>query len=150
MSKPATRLMGKGDVHAVLALEQASYEFPWTEGIFRDCLKVGYPGWVCEKERSLVGYSIASVAAGEAHVLNICVAEACRQRGIGRLLLETTLEGVSKLGAELVFLEVRVSNLAAINLYLQSGFREVGVRKGYYPSARGREDGVVLSLSLES
>ncbi len=149
MLDPGLRLMGQGDVPAVMEVETASYEFPWTEGIFRDCLKVGYPGWVYEADDRLVGYAITSVGAGEAHLLNICVLDDYRNQGLGRLLLEQSLVGVKALGATLMFLEVRASNLAAINLYVQRGFREVGLRRNYYPARHGREDGVVLSLALD-
>ena len=80
----AIRPMRAADVLEVVAIERASYQFPWSEGIFRDCLRVGYICRVISFERQVTGYGVMSVGAGEAHILNLCVAEACRCRGAGK------------------------------------------------------------------
>ena len=142
------RPMTEEDLARVSAVERESYAFPWSEGIFRDCLRVGYVCRVVEIGFDLVGYGVMSTGAGEAHILNLCVRETMRGRGIGRTLLRQLLDLAAEAGVEDAFLEVRPSNLAAIRLYQSLGFVQVGVRKGYYQAAGGREDATVLRLDL--
>jgi [ribosomal protein S18]-alanine N-acetyltransferase len=142
------RDMGFDDVAPVLVLEQQAYSFPWSDGIFRDCLRVGYYCCVVELDHLVIGYAIMSSGAGEAHVLNLCIAADYRGRGIGSSLLGHLLEFAKGLGVVDVFLEVRPSNTAAIRLYQSEGFSQVGVRRGYYQAVGGREDAVVLRRKL--
>lgn len=146
----ALRAMTEADVDAVVALEHDSYPFPWSEGIFRDCLRVGYVCRVVELGHELIGYGVMSHGAGEAHILNLCVRAAMRERGIGRTLLRQLLDSAVDAGMDEAFLEVRPSNLAAIRLYQSLGFEPVGVRRGYYQAVGGREDATVLRLDLRS
>lgn len=143
------RPMAEEDLARVAAVERESYSFPWSEGIFRDCLRVGYVCRVVEIGFDLVGYGVMSTGAGEAHILNLCVRETMRGRGIGRTLLRQLLDLAVEAGVEDAFLEVRPSNLAAIRLYQSLGFVPVGVRRGYYQAAGGREDATVLRLDLQ-
>ena len=142
------RDMGFDDVAAVAALELESYPFPWSDAIFRDCLRVGYYCCVVELDHVLIGYAVMSNGAGEAHVLNLCIAEAWRERGIGGNLLAHLLEFARGIGVREVFLEVRPSNTGAIRLYQSQGFSQIGVRRGYYQAVGGREDAVVLRRQL--
>jgi ribosomal-protein-alanine N-acetyltransferase len=142
------RPMLPDDVPAVAALERDSYPYPWSEGIFRDCLRVGYLCRTVMLGDELVGYGILSCGAGEAHVLNICVRETLRFRGIGRQLLEYLLNAAVEAGAAEAFLEVRPSNLSAIRLYQSMGFQQIGLRRGYYQAKQGREDAAVFKLQL--
>jgi ribosomal-protein-alanine N-acetyltransferase len=142
------RAMQESDLAAVLALETRSYAFPWTEGIFRDCLRVGYFCSVLEIDYLLAGYGVISSGAGEAHLLNLCVREEFRCRGLGRRLLEHLLDLVSHSGARLVFLEVRPGNTAAIRLYETMFFQQIGMRRGYYQAEGGREDALVMRRDL--
>ncbi len=144
----AIRDMTQDDVPAVGILERASYAFPWSDGIFRDCLRVGYVCCIVELDDILIGYGILSTGAGEAHLLNLCVGEAWRGRGIGGLLLSHLLEFAASLGVGEVFLEVRPSNTGAIRLYQSLGFAQIGIRRGYYQAVGGREDAVVLRRLL--
>jgi [ribosomal protein S18]-alanine N-acetyltransferase len=145
------RAMRDGDVPEVVAIERASYQFPWSEGIFRDCLRVGYTCRVATLAgKQVAGYGVMSVGAGEAHILNLCVAEACRCHGLGRRLLELLIERAAAAGMKEAFLEVRPSNIAAIRLYLAHGFEQVGMRRGYYQAVGGREDAAVLRLGLRA
>ncbi|MCW5570903.1 MAG: ribosomal protein S18-alanine N-acetyltransferase [Steroidobacteraceae bacterium] len=141
--------MAEEDLARVSAVERESYSFPWSEGIFRDCLRVGYVCRVVEIGFDLVGYGVMSTGAGEAHILNLCVRETMRGRGIGRTLLRQLLDLAVEAGVEDAFLEVRPANLAAIRLYQSLGFVPVGVRRGYYQAAGGREDATVLRLDLQ-
>jgi [ribosomal protein S18]-alanine N-acetyltransferase len=142
------RPMTEADIASVVTLERASYQFPWSEGIFRDCLRVGYVCRVATSSGRLISYGVMSVGAGEAHVLNLCVDAAFRCQGIGRRMLEYLLDRGAGAGMNEAFLEVRPSNTAAIRLYLSLGFDQVGMRRGYYQAVGGREDAAVLKLPL--
>jgi [ribosomal protein S18]-alanine N-acetyltransferase len=142
------RPMAETDVADVVVIERASYQFPWSEGIFRDCLRVGYICRVVCVGSQVIGYGVMSVGAGEAHVLNLCVREAFRCRGLGKRLLRYLLDRGTAAGMSEAFLEVRPSNTAAIRLYLSLGFEQVGMRRGYYQAVGGREDAAVLKLAL--
>jgi len=142
------RGMMPGDLPAVAAVERASYAFPWSEGIFRDCLRVGYLCRVAEVDGTIAGYGIVAMGADEAHLLNLCVRADLRGRGLGRRLLLLLVERVRESGAEAVFLEVRPSNPGAVALYESEGFVRVGLRKGYYQAVGGREDALVFKRDL--
>jgi ribosomal-protein-alanine N-acetyltransferase len=144
------RAMMPADVPAVGAVERASYTFPWSEGIFRDCLRVGYLCRVAEMEGEIVAYGVVAMGAGEAHILNLCVRGDMRGRNVGRQMLLLLLERARQAGMTDVFLEVRPSNLFAIALYQSVGFVQVGLRKGYYQAEQGREDALVLKLDLKA
>ncbi|HSG91195.1 MAG TPA: ribosomal protein S18-alanine N-acetyltransferase [Pseudomonadales bacterium] len=141
--------MRDADLDAVLSIEHRAYPYPWTEVIFRDCLRVGYSCWVAECSAGVIAYTVLSIAAGEAHLLNLCVDPSRQREGIGRRLLRHALRLAREHGADTLFLEVRPSNDAAVNLYRDAGFVEIGTRRDYYP-ARGlkREDALVLALPL--
>jgi ribosomal-protein-alanine N-acetyltransferase len=136
------------DLQAVADVEFASYRFPWTLGIFRDCLLAGYQSLVLEISGSLGGYCIVSIAAGEAHILNLCVHPSYHGLGFGRQLLVEALERARESGVERVFLEVRPSNKTAISLYRSLGFRLIGRRPSYYQADYGREDAVIYASAF--
>ena len=142
------RPMTAEDVEAVVELERARYAFPWTTGIFNDCLRMGYHGFVLETEDGIQGYYMASVAVHEGHLLNLCVDENLRGQGMGRQLLRHAMGLFRAEQAETVFLEVRPSNKAAIALYESEGFVEIGIRKDYYRSRGDREDALILARDL--
>lgn len=142
------RGMALADLDEVLAIEEAIYSFPWTRGIFRDCLAVGYPCRVLQIDGRVLAYAILSVAAGEAHILTLCVSPDARRRGYGELMLADLLQLARERHAASVYLEVRPSNQAAIRLYEKTGFQEIGIRPDYYPDKFGREDAMVMALSL--
>jgi ribosomal-protein-alanine N-acetyltransferase len=147
-SEAVIRPMTEPDVPEVVAIERASYQFPWSEGIFRDCLRVGYVCRVVALRGETVGYGVMSVGAGEAHILNLCVHAEVRCRGIGRRLLAYLVERAAASGMGEAYLEVRPSNTGAIRLYQSLGFEQVGIRRGYYQAVGGREDAAVLKLPL--
>ncbi len=136
------------DLGAVMEIETRAYDFPWTEGIFRDCLRVGYCCWCYENEHTLLGYGVMSAAAGESHILNLTVRPESQRQGIGSLLLRHFQRLARRHGADTLMLEVRPSNRGAIRLYEKLGFNEVGVRPNYYPAEDGREDALLLALNL--
>lgn len=133
----------------VLEIERRAYEFPWTESIFKDCLKSGYSAWVlAANDGRLAGYALMSMAVDEAHVLNLCVDPQQQRRGHGLKLLKHVMKIARAAQASIVLLEVRKSNKAALKLYESIGFARIGVRKGYYPAAGGREDALVLGFDI--
>lgn len=142
------RPMREADVPVVIAVERRAYYSPWTETIFRDCLRVGYSCWVLEQESALLGYGVLSAAVGEAHLLNLCVAPEYQGKGYGRRLLTHFIDVARGHSAEAMFLEVRPSNHAAIALYESVGFNQVGSRRDYYPAPKGREDALIFALAL--
>ena len=137
---------------AVMEIEQRAYEFPWTAGIFKDCLRSGYYCCVylqgAHLNASPIGYGVMSVVAGEAQILNICIDPNMQGEGLGRRLLQHLIAEAGRQSADTVFLEVRSSNQAAFALYDSAGFNEIGQRRGYYPAKDGREDALVLALAL--
>ncbi len=152
LSGAAERLrpMTVDDLARVMEIEPRAYEFPWSEGIFRDCLRVGYCCWCCEHEDELVGYGVMSVAAGESHILNLTVRPESQGQGIGRRMLENFIRLARRHNADTLMLEVRPSNTTAIHLYASIGFNEIGRRANYYPARGGREDALILALDLSS
>ncbi len=149
LREASLRPMREADLDVVMRIEQAAYPFPWTAGIFRDCLRAGYPMWVQEQDEAIVGYGVLSIAAQEAHVLNLCTAPGSEGRGLGRRMLLALLRIARSHGAQRVFLEVRPSNPRAIALYERNGFNEIGRRPRYYPAAgNGREDAIVMAMEL--
>ena len=143
------RLMRPADVGKVAEVELAAYPHPWTPGIFRDCIQAGYCCWVATEGMRTIGHGVMSVAAGECHVLNVCVHPDSQRRGLGRSILRH-LMGVSRHhAAARACLEVRVSNRPAIELYRSEGFDSIGLRRGYYPNGAGREDALVMARDLE-
>ncbi len=142
------RPMTEQDLTAVMDIELVVYPYPWTRGIFRDCLHVGYCCWVYEEAGQLQAYGVMSIGAGEAHILNLCVRPQARRRGLGRLLLAHLLDVARSHKADTSLLEVRPSNQAALNLYRDMGYNEVGMRKAYYPAENGREDALIMARAL--
>jgi len=140
--------MRQADIEAVSEIENRAYVFPWTAGIFRDCLRAGHQCWVLEAGTQMLGYGVLSVAAGEAHILNICIAPEYQGRGHGRRLLRRLVDLARWHQAGQVFLEVRPSNPRAIQLYREEGFNEIGQRPNYYPAEKGREDAIVMAMEL--
>ncbi|MCK4742396.1 MAG: ribosomal protein S18-alanine N-acetyltransferase [Sulfuriflexus sp.] len=146
--KVTVRPMRDVDVDAVLKIELDMYEFPWTEGILKDCLRVGYCCWVLCEDGGIVAYAVLSIAAGESHLLNVCVSAQCQRRGYGKQLVEHMLDLAKRHDAQVCLLEVRPSNTAAVTLYEKMNFVEVGTRPAYYPAKKGREDALILALEL--
>jgi ribosomal-protein-alanine N-acetyltransferase len=142
------RPMWTEDLPEILEIERRSYPYPWTQSIFGDCLQAGYSCWVGMRRNVIEGYGILSVAAGESHVLNICVRPEARSKGVGRKMLRHLIAIARRHDADILFLEVRVSNLAARSLYQQEGFNELGTRRDYYPHDKGREDALILARTL--
>ena len=150
MARPPTtvRDMIHSDLAMVSDIERRSYEFPWSHGVFRDCLLAGYQCTVLMREERLIGYAVLFVAAGEAHILNLCIDPAFRALGYGERLLDEMLYRARAASVREVFLEVRPSNATAYALYRKKGFHKVAARPAYYQAKDGREDAAVLAKKL--
>jgi ribosomal-protein-alanine N-acetyltransferase len=142
------RPMQKSDVDTIMPLERVLYSFPWTPGNFTDSLNAGYSCWVYEFGSIMVGYAVLMLGAGEAHVLNIAIAQDWQRQGLGRRLLQHLIKVAREYHAEMMFLEVRPSNIGALRLYEDIGFNEIAKRRGYYPAHDGREDAILMGLAL--
>lgn len=141
--------MHPSHIPQVLEIENRVYPFPWTEGIFHDCLRVGYSSWVVTNTLGeVLAYALMSMAVGEAHILNLCVCPEHQRRGLAQFLMKHLLMVARAGNVTLVLLEVRASNRAAQRLYEGFGFKRLGLRKSYYPADGGREDALVLGLDL--
>ncbi len=145
---PLLRPMREHDLVHVLEVEQRAYEFPWTLGIFGDCLRAGYCCWSLVVGETVLGYAIMVVTLDEAHILNICIDPGFHRRGHAQRLLDHLLALAVRHGASMVFLEVRPTNVAARHLYTRNGFSQIALRRGYYPARVGREDALVLSKNF--
>jgi ribosomal-protein-alanine N-acetyltransferase len=142
------RQMELDDVEAVMRLEQTVYEFPWTERIFKDCIRVGYDCWLALEENKILAHAVMSVAAGESHMLNLSVSKKHQGQGIGKQFVQFMLQIAGKKRAEIMMLEVRPSNIQAINCYNSAGFNEIGCRKDYYPAPNGKEDALLFAKQI--
>lgn len=143
------RAMAVGDLDRVMAVEARAYSHPWSRGNFIDSLAAGYETELrLGADDALIGYRVAMRGVAETHLLNITVAPAWQRRGHARALLARLIAQCRARADEALWLEVRQSNAAARALYAAIGFDEVGLRRGYYPADRGREDAVVMRLGL--
>jgi len=146
---PRYRRMTAGDLDAVTAIESRIYPYPWTRRNFADSLDAGYHCWIVECCGAIVGYSVVSIGAGEAHLLNLSIAARWQRRGLGREMLKFMIELARAACVHKIYLEVRPSNLAGRRLYASAGFIEVATRRDYYPGRGGREDAVIMELELK-
>jgi len=142
--------MALSDIGEVQNIEDDVYPHPWTHGNFLDSLYSGYDCWVLrQRDGMLAGYFLLMFAIDEAHLLNITVRRDLHRRGLGRALLDKVAAIVCEKAMTSVLLEVRPTNVRALEVYRQYGFDEIGRRKGYYPAANNtREDAIVMRLAL--
>ena len=142
------RAMRATDLPVIARLEKELYAFPWSIGNFRDSLNAGYDCWTVTHGESVIGYGVLMIALDEAHLLNFAVAAEWHNQGIGRGFLRHMIEVARVAGCQIVYLEVRPSNLAARHLYRTVGFQQIAIRPDYYPAVQGREDALFLGLTL--
>lgn len=142
--------MAQRDIDEVLALEESVYSHPWSRGNFVDSLVSGYQAWVLrDQDGYLLGYFLLLGIVDEAHLLNVAVSAEIQGQGLGRFLLNQAVACARGLGMESVLLEVRPSNLRALDIYRRYGFSPIGRRKAYYPAANEqREDAIVMRLGI--
>jgi ribosomal-protein-alanine N-acetyltransferase len=133
----------------LMALERQVYPFPWTAGNFEDALRSGYSAWtLLADDDAIIAYAVAMLAVDEAHLLNLAVDPNWQRHGCGWRMLHWMARTMHEYGARSLLLEVRPSNLGALELYRRYGFDKIGARRGYYPAHRGREDAIVMRVAL--
>jgi len=144
----APRPIVPADLDRIAAIERAIFPDPWSRRAFAETLaRSSARGFALDDaEGQVIGYGVCALAADEGEILNLAVDPARRRRGAGRRLLAAMLDWLAAGGVREVFLEVRASNAAAIGLYARSGFRHLGIRKGYYSGPR--EDALTMVLEL--
>lgn len=140
--------MNTRDLDEVAALEASLQAFPWSRGNFADSLEAGYSAWVLRLGGELIGFSVVMRVIDEAHLLNIGVSQRYQGQGYGARLLRHAMACVRLSGATRLFLEVRPSNVRAVELYRHFAFRQIGQRKAYYPATVGREDALIFDKEL--
>ncbi len=134
----------EADLPAILAIEESSFSSPWTRTAFLYELQNPHSRLtVAEREGEVVGYICCWDVADEVQILNVAVHPHFRRQGIADLLLRSALEDGQRSGVQSANLEVRGSNLPAIQLYKKLGFRQVGMRRGYYADG---EDALLMIL----
>lgn len=140
------------DMEEVFGIEKLSYTSPWPRSQFEKELKNQFSNKFTAKithdgEKTVAAYIIFWTVADEAHILNIATHPGFRRCGIAKSLLAFALDCLEETDVREVFLEVRRSNSAAQKLYKDFGFKEIGIRKGYYGD--NGEDAIVMSLSMK-
>lgn len=136
------------DIVHVFAIEQQCYDFPWSKNLFEQAIKSTKYCVVALCDNQIVGFGIVSHVVGEAELLNICIDPKHQGKGFAKVLLNHLIEQATEKENHEMYLEVRVSNPSAIHIYEQAGFNEIGRRKNYYPTKAGKEDAILMALSL--
>jgi len=143
------RVMNSADVEDILSIEQEVHAHPWTHGNFVDALNSNSPCYVYENEHEMLGYAVLLFALDDVELLNISIAAAYQRKGLGSKLLGEVVKIAHRMKMCRILLEVRPSNMVALGLYHNSGFKQVGLRRAYYPAAEnGREDAIVMERIL--
>jgi len=143
------RKMTHFDLEPVMAIENESYEFPWSKGIMNDCFNSNYHCFVYELNNEIRGYIIFSSVLDEVSLLNICIAPEYQHNGYGKGLLNWLVSYIKNNDMKTLYLEVRSSNKVAVNLYESMGFNEIGIRENYYPAKKGKEDALLFAGEVE-
>jgi [ribosomal protein S18]-alanine N-acetyltransferase len=133
----------------VLRVEQRAYAHPWNHANFVDALHSGYQAQMLVADGYVLGYFVAMKGVDEVHLLNITVAPEFQRQGWAHTMLDALALWARGQGVQWLWLEARVSNVRAVQVYERYGFRRVGLRKAYYPAGAGlREDAIVMSMPL--
>jgi ribosomal-protein-alanine N-acetyltransferase len=142
------RRMTLDDLEQVMKVERDVYEFPWSEQIFSDCIRVGYYCWIGLQQQTVIGHAVISVAGDESHMLNLSISSSHQSKGYGREFVNFLVNEARVKQAQTMLLEVRPSNVVAISCYNGAGFNEIGCRKDYYPAPTGREDALLFAKHI--
>ena len=135
------------DLDAIHDIECIAQFSPWTESMLKDSLSGNHLCWKLSIDNQINAYIIVMKTLDELELLNIVVAPSSQGLGLGTVLVEHLILFSKKNQFKNIFLEARASNATAIHLYLKSGFKQVGLRKNYYPGDQGREDALVMQLA---
>ena len=139
-------LMGLNDLEEAYKIELEVNPSPWKYKTFLSSFEVGHKGLICKNDNRMIGFIIFSPISPEAHILSISVRNEMQSKGIGTLLLKSMLDQCKAMHCKKIFLEVRVSNLKAINFYEKFGFSKDAIRSKYYTD--NSEDALLMSLSI--
>ncbi|SFC75946.1 ribosomal protein S18-alanine N-acetyltransferase [Pseudoalteromonas denitrificans] len=142
--------LNASDVDSMMIIEQTCHSHPMSHKNMLSCFGGRYFSRGLYLEQALIGFYMAEMAGPDFTLMDICISPEYQGKGYAKKLLENLLDEATKRSAESIFLEVRVSNVAAIGLYESLGFNEMGLRKDYYPTEQGREDGKLMGLVLFS
>ncbi len=144
----AISLLTPEDQPQLLAIERRAHAFPWSEQTFASNHGERFINLRLEAEGKIAGFAITQVVLDEASLFNIAVDPDFQRRGFARQLLQHLIAELEKRDVLTLWLEVRASNAPAIALYEQLDFHQVSVRPHYYPTASGREDAIIMALTL--
>ena len=144
------RPMQASDLREVYRLEAMSQPVPWPLWCFRGLLRKGASCWVMETDKEIIGFGIVSFVKDWAHIMNMCVAPGYRRRGLGRRIMLQLLHVARQRHCKKAFLEVRPTNRPAIVLYRKLGFRTKQIRKNYYLTPTGRQNGLVMARPVRT
>jgi ribosomal-protein-alanine N-acetyltransferase len=144
----ATRRMLEDDVEQVILIEREVFLFPWSKINFQDSITAGYDCRILEQDNLIFGYGVMMTDPDEAHLLTIGIAAKWQNKGWGGKLLQYFIALAKQQKSTSMLLDVRESNTGATLLYKKIGFQEIAKRKGYYPAMCGREDAIIMKLSL--
>lgn len=149
---PALRFarLQENEVAGVAEIEASVYAFPWSPGNFRDSLFSGYDCFAAWHGDELIGYVITMPAIEEIHLLNLVVRKDWQGVGVGGAILQHVIDEAAPTKCEVIYLEVRPTNIAGLRLYEKFGFRQLGLRRDYYPAVTGREDALFLGLNIKA
>ena len=144
------RSMQESDLPGVYRLEVMSQPLPWPRWFFRRQLRTGASCFVLEASNEIIGFGIVAIVKTRAHIMNMCVAPGYRRHGLGRRIMLHLLNVARQRHCRRVWLEVRRTNRPAILLYRKLGFRTKQVLKGYYPTRKGLQNGLVMARAVRS
>ena len=135
------------DINSIVEIENSTNLMPWTKAQFISSMEVGHYSTVLEYDKAVIGFAIYSPVIPESHLLNIAINPAYHRKGLGDKLLKHVILQNKAVGVKVITLEVRVSNLIAINLYEKNGFYKDAIRQNYY-SGPEKEDAILMSLKI--
>ena len=135
------------DIDSIVEIENSTNLLPWTKAQFISSMEVGHYSTVLEHGDVLIGFAIFSPVIPESHLLNIAIDPAYHRKGLGNKLLKQIILQNKAIGVKVITLEVRISNLIAINLYEKNGFHKDAIRQNYY-SGPEKEDALLMSLKI--
>lgn len=136
------------DLAQAYAIERRSHAFPWSEQTFASNQGERFLNFRLDVAGQMAGFAITQVVLDEASLFNVAVDPAYQRRGLGRKLLQHLISALQQRDVMTLWLEVRASNQPAIALYEQLEFHQVSRRPNYYPAASGREDAIIMALTL--
>jgi len=139
-------LMSIDDLKEAYKIECEVNPSPWKYETFLSSFEVGHKGLICKHDSEIIGFIIFSSINPEAHILSISVTKKIQSKGVGSLLLQSMLDQCAAMNYKKIFLEVRTSNLQAINFYQKFGFSKDAIRDNYYTD--NSEDALLMSLSI--